>query len=85
MFVHSKEPPLILDTDTVYDDYKIVSFVPDEDAIHGHVLEPARRNPTSPSRISDEILRWHLHLRVLTNTRGNGEPVVEAEVAPGTD
>lgn len=40
-FVHSKEPPLILGTDTVYDDYKIVSFVPDEDAIHGHVFEPA--------------------------------------------
>ena len=30
----------------------------------------------------DELLRWHFHQAVLTNVKGNGEPIFEP---PGSD
>ena len=72
-------------TDTIQDGYKIVSFAPDEDGIDGRILEPACRDPTNPSSVSDEILRWHFRQSVLANMRGSGEPVFETDFPPGTD
>ena len=62
-----------------------VSFAPDEDGIDGRTLEPACRDRTNPSSVSDEILRWHFRQSVLTNMRGSGEPVFETDFPPGTD
>lgn len=67
------------------DDYKIVSFGPDDWGIGGRVLDPVCRDPENLHRVSDNILRWHFRQSVLANMRGAGEPVFEHDFPPGTD
>ncbi|PGH06289.1 hypothetical protein GX51_02486 [Blastomyces parvus] len=67
------------------DDYKLISFFPDDMTIDGRILDPVCRDPTDPNCVSDELLRWHFRQSVLANMRGAGEPVFESDFPAGTD
>lgn len=49
------------------------------------MLDPVRRDPNDPNRVSDELLRWHFRQSVLANMKGAGEPLPETDFPPGTD
>lgn len=53
--------------------------------VDGRILDPVCRDPSSPDRVSDELLRWHFRQSVLANMRGAGEPIFETDFPPGTD
>ncbi|KAK9490780.1 hypothetical protein V1508DRAFT_406110 [Lipomyces doorenjongii] len=59
------------------DDYKITCFRADVDGNYGRSLDPVCRDPMDEKRVVDELLRWHFRQTVLTNMKGNGEPIFE--------
>ncbi|OJD14614.1 hypothetical protein AJ78_05044 [Emergomyces pasteurianus Ep9510] len=67
------------------DGYKIVEFEPSTWGIDGRILDPVCRNPSTNTRVSDELLRWHFRQSVLANMRGVGEPIFESDFPPGSD
>jgi hypothetical protein len=67
------------------DNYKIVTFIPNQWGIDGRILDPVCRDASNLDHVSDEVLRWHFGQCVLANMRGSGEPVFERDFPPGTD
>lgn len=79
------EAQLVHYANTAKDGYKISLFFLIGIDVDGKVPGPVCRDPNDPNRVSDELLRWHFRQSVLANTRGVGEPVLEADFPPGTD
>ncbi|KAG0136485.1 HNH endonuclease-domain-containing protein, partial [Tuber indicum] len=67
------------------DGYKVVVFDIDRFGFDGRILDPVCRSRADPHHISDELLRWHFRQAVLANLRGEGEPIFEHDLLPGTD
>jgi len=57
--------------------------MPDGKGIAGKHLDRAFLE--DPQRPVDEVLRWHFRQAVLANMRGQGEPVFETDLPPGSD
>jgi len=53
--------------------------------VDGNILHSSCRQPNSPNRVSDSLLRWHFRQSVLANMRGGGEPIFEHDFPPGED
>ena len=60
-------------------------FNQDLDGLDGRTLDPICRDPSDPSRVSDNLLRWHFRQSVFANMRGAGEPIFEHDFPGGTD
>jgi hypothetical protein len=76
---------LISYSNKIKDNYKIITFCPNNWGIDGRLLDPICRDPNSLNSVSDELLRWHFRQCVFANMRGAGEPLFETDFPPGED